>query len=550
MKSSLHDNGSCSDYWPHHCCNAKDVEVLSITCNGFSYKTTRIQSCKCKPCVFKTVVTGRAFGRKNGTDIPFSLGQVLVNGKVLATTNAAGFFNFEVPKGVKRVVATFHDNILKKFMDTTKIIQVKEGGETFSTIVIPLRPLPIHFHTENGTEIHLGTGPSGIPPAGQLSIPTNAIVSPDGQPFNGTAKTIIHFMDPRNRDDIEAANGEFESESPGGEKFPLKTYGMFQLAIEDDKGKELKVNKPLRFTLDASQFNIEHDESGDPDLALWDYDNNKGVWVETAKMKYQQKQNGQRRKLLQAASLVAYFHPSSIPDLEFNEVHYERVWTGRYTNCDHSVKIYTNVPQKSPKAGICYVSISVYTDFTLREAYTDGDIEVKAYVKELDGSSYTGANKARYLKNGHTCLEVFCDKLIYLSVVRNGKERFLAARHHLPYPGYIRDTKDNEILFESRDLGTSIDCSMYTGTICEGPMYQMASGGKCNRVGIHDQTFQFKFAPFTKAPEHNHVAGEGIYDKKLSWYPVSPAKSTFRSCFMKVRVDVSNIHVALKQIKY
>ncbi|XP_060586710.1 cartilage intermediate layer protein 1-like [Ruditapes philippinarum] len=538
MKSSLHDNGSCSDYWPHHCCNAKDVDVLDITCDGFSYKTTRIKSCECKPCVFKTTVTGRAFGRQNGTDIPFRIGQVLVNGKIAATTNAAGFFKFDVPKGIKRVVATFHDKVFKKFMDTTKIIQVKEGGETFSTIVIPLRPQPIPFHTENGTEIHLGTGPSGMPPAGQLSIPTNAIVTPDGQPFNGTAKTILHFMDPRNRDDIESANGDFESESPGGDKVPLKTYGMFQLSIEDDKGKELKVNKPLKFTLDASQFNIEHDENGDPDLSLWDYDNNKGVWVETAKMKYKQQSNT-RRKLLEAVSIEAFFHPPRIPDLKFNDVHYERVWTGRYTNCDHSVKIYENVVRRTPKAGICYASISVYTDMNLKEAYTGGDIEIKAYVKELDNSSYIGANKATYLRNGHTCLQVFCDKLVYIHVVRNGKERFYAANHHLPYPGYIRDTNDNEILFESRDLGRSIDCSMYPpGTVCEGPMYQKVSGGRCNRVGINDQTFQFKFAPFTKAPEHNYVAGEGVYDKKLSWYPVSPAKSTFRSCFMKVRVDI------------
>jgi hypothetical protein len=93
MKSSLHDNGSCSDYWPHHCCNAKDVDVLDITCDGFSYKTTKIRSCECKPCVFKTTVTGRAFGRQNGTDIPLRIGQVLVNGKIAATTMLQDFLN-------------------------------------------------------------------------------------------------------------------------------------------------------------------------------------------------------------------------------------------------------------------------------------------------------------------------------------------------------------------------------------------------------------------------------------------------------------------------
>lgn len=551
VKSSLKDNGSCSDYWPHHCCNVKDVDVLNITCERFTYQTTRVRSCECKPCVFKTSVTGRAIGKRNGSEIPFQFGNIIVHGKVKTQTNAGGFFQFDVSKGTKRVVATFRDELFEKFMDTTKVFEVSPGKETFKSVVIPLRPAPIQFHADNGSELHLGGDDNDIPPAGRVSIPSDALVDAAGTPYKGQAKAVFHFMDPRKRDDMEAANGVFESESPSGEKMPLKTFGMFQLAVHDDAGNELKMVKPLKFAINASLFNVPHNEKGEPDLALWSYDNNKGIWVEHVKLRYATSSKGRKKRQLNEMELIAELHQTDvkIPEVDHYAIkEYIRPIIG-YTNCDHSVPIYgppQGIKDDQPKEGACLVSVSVYKDQSLKEPYDKTDIEIKTFVKDLDGKAYIGQYSAsgKEIINGHACIPVFCDKLVYIQVVRNGKEIFFTGKHSLPYPEYIRSTKYNEIEFESRDLGLALmGCpgKEFEGiTACHGPMYQLLSGSsKCNAVKTDTKSFQFKFAPFTKAPVHNHVAGEGVYDKKLSWYPVSPARETFRSCFIKVRVKVS-----------
>ncbi|XP_052785558.1 cartilage intermediate layer protein 1-like isoform X2 [Mya arenaria] len=540
MTSTLHDNGSCSDYWPHHCCSAKDVQQVRILCEGFSYITTTITSCECKQCFFKSVVTGRAFGRIDGIEVPLQLGEIIINGKIFAQTSMAGFFKFELSKGIRRIVATFHDETFKKFADVTKIIQIKEGSTTFATIVVPPKPTPLPFHADNGTEIHLG-GSADLPPAAKLAIQPNSIVTPDGKPFKGKVQAALHFVDPRKRNDIEAANGEFESEAPDGSKVPLKTFGMFQLGMTDENGTDLSVNKPLKFSLDASLFDVPVDENGDPLLALWTYDSNKGTWVEIAKMRKEITNIG-GRKLLGAGTYVVDYHPRDIPRLsQFNE-RVERKIIG-YTNCDHSVPIYETTVIREPRAGACFVSVSVYTDLSLKEAYDGGDVAINTYVQDPHTLTYLGYTSTIVLKNGHACIPIFCQKRVYIHVVRNSKERFYTGKHFLPHPGVISQTKDNEILFVSNDFGSQFDKSSYDpNTIFKGPVFQLKDENMCGRLKATDKHFTFKFAPFTKSPTLHFANGPLNFNKKLAWYPMAPSSTTFRSCYMKVLIKMNNTY--------
>jgi len=537
MTSSLKDNGTCTDWWPHYCCDAKDVEELDISCDGFSYKTTRVKSCQCKLCIYRTIVAGRAIGRNNSKDIPFQLGSIYVNGKELGRTNMAGFFKFTVPKGSKRIVATFHDTIFKKFMDITKIFNVEDGQEIHATVVIPLKPKPISFNTSHSTEIELGGGNDGLRAVASIAIQKDSFVGSDGQTYKGAAKATVHFMDPRDRDSLDAANGEFESETPDGAKTPLRTYGMFQLGVDDPNGNPLQIQKSVKFYLDSSLFNITLDNNGEPDLALWDYDVNKGVWVENAKLRFAKSQNGRRKLLDTNDRLEANFRPVNIPPMTENVVtyHTERIWTGRYTNCDHSVKIYDNVPVKEVKLkqGVCFVAVSVFSDMTLTEplSTSDGGVTITAYTQEMHGilKPYLGKREERTLKNGRTCVMAFCDQHVYINVESAWGEKLMVANHTLPpYYPVIPTNKTHEVKFESRDFGNDYN----------GPMFQYPNLATC-RVATNSNSFHFNFAHFTKPSQMSYVTGsENIYDKKMSWYPVSPEKATFRSCFIKVLLKV------------
>jgi len=540
MTSLLKDNGTCADWWPHYCCDSKDVEELNISCDGFSYKTTIVKSCTCRLCILSTTVSGRAIGRNNSRDIPFQLGDVYANGKYTGKTNMAGFFKFEAPTGVKRVIATFHDNIYNIFMDTTKIISVTDGEDVYATIVIPLKPKPIPFNTSQETEIGLGDGSDNLPPAAKILIEEDSFLTSDGKAFKGTAKATVQYMDPRYRDSLDAVIGDFVSETPGGEQTPLRTYGVVQLAVDDEDGNPLQINKPLKFTLDASLFNITGDSNGETDIAVWDYDVNKGVWVENTKFRFVQPATG-RRKLLQSNPVLeAIVKPEKVEQIDPNtykdvSVQVRReVWNA---NFDKIVVTYENVTQResSLNEAVCYIKVSVYTDMTLTEPVSTGEKSVKISAYAQENNIFLGKGETRQLKDGNACVMTFCNKIVFLNVDTDGGEMLTPARHSVQpfYP--IRNTSNTEIMFEARYFGAAYDCPKES---CIGPVFLSKNRVECEQASNED-SFHFSFAFFTKPSQMSYATGsENIYDQKLSWYPVSPDKKTFRSCFFKILLKI------------
>lgn len=87
------DNGTCEESWPSHCCGVSEVQTIEIECSGgFTYPITKVISCKCQEHILMTIIKGMVYGIKNGTRIPFTRGNVLIDGEIKAVTNAAGFF--------------------------------------------------------------------------------------------------------------------------------------------------------------------------------------------------------------------------------------------------------------------------------------------------------------------------------------------------------------------------------------------------------------------------------------------------------------------------
>ncbi|XP_045182009.2 cartilage intermediate layer protein 1-like [Mercenaria mercenaria] len=538
MSASLQDNGTCSDWWPHYCCDVHDTEMVDITCEGFTYKTARVTSCTCRLCIYKTTVSGRVTGKENGTIVPMQLGAIYIDNEEVAKTNMAGFFKFEVAKGKTRLVATFHDGFRNIFLDVTKIIQVVEGIDNHVTIVVPLKPEPISFNPHIGTEFQLGANKNGDSPLGSLQIQEDSIVTLDGEPFDGTAKATMHFVDPRDRDSIDSANGDFVSESPDGSSVPLETFGMFQFAVNDESGNPLKINKPMAFSFDAEIFKVTLDENGEPELALWDYDVNKGVWVENTRLHFDQDPTG--RKLL-TKTLRANFIPKDVPPIDHYGTTIKRVWTGRYTNCDKSTKIYENVPVKNSdaKRGACFVNVAVYEDFSLTQPYSKGDATITVYTRDRNKDKYIGVASAPAI-NGQACIATFCDNWVTISVHNGDRELLRPAQHSLPF-GYGEREINREVEFWAVDRGQSYKCP--EGQTCVGPMYQHRDSSDCRKVTPMDSTFKFKFAPFTRPPHADYAVGSNnVFDKLLSWYPVSPDKVTFRSCFMKVLLKIDDAY--------
>ena len=563
ISTALIDNGTCSEWWPNHCCDVDTTDPVDITCDGFSYKTTIVKSCKCRLCMSKTTISGRAFGRTNGTDEPLQLGSVSLNGVFKTRTTMTGYFRFDVRDDIKRAIITFTDELFNKLSDHIKIVNIEEGVDTQLSVIIPHKPIPVAFNPSIGTDLPLGTDKSNTIPTGSISVPEDALVTEDGEPFQGHAKVSVQYTDPRSLEDLEKASGEFVYNTPNGDKLPLRTYGMFQGMFTDDKGNGLICNKPLSVSLDSSLFNISQNKDGDADVSLWHFDQNKGVWVEQGSMQFSNAGSG-RRKLL-ANKITGSFRPPNVLSMDpySYSYHTERVphtkttWSWKWTgNKDHRVYRYVpttttyytsrQVRDSKLKTGICWVSVSVYKDFTLRQTVEPGSVTVTAYSQEIPAISqtttpeYLGIENRPVGRDGHVCLMVFCDKLVYIYANKKDGTRLSPAKHTLPdiYPVYDTPPSDRLVKFESRDFNTAIDCP--AGQVCKGPMYVYPERAKCTNNARTDGSYRFNFAPFTKEPSISLTVGsKNNYDAMLSWYPVSPAKKTFRSCFMKVQIKVT-----------
>ena len=499
---------------------------------------SRLLSCMCSECRYVTALSGRAYGRKDGVEIPLQLGDIKMNGRIVSRTNMAGAFRFEIPLGINRAVVMFSDSHFNKLLDVTKIVQIKEGSETTFNVILPIMPEPVHFDSTNGTEISIGEG-TGSSAAGSVKIAKNSLTDSEGNPYIGNAKVKVHFTDPRDMDSIDAVNGQFETESESGEKVPLRTYGVVGLQLHDENGNELRVNKPMRISIDSDAIKIPLDENGNPKANIWAYDHNKGNWVDMGRLQASENtdQTAARRLLQKSTTFFIDTMPNYIPQTEL-----EKTIT-YWTNCDHSVQL----TRKEPKDGACYVSVSVYSDPFYREPYQGNDVTINAYVYEQ--GSFTSKSSVSVLQNGHACVEMFCNKNVTISVER-GNEKFVPKiDHYLPEPinSSFTNIRNQYVSFDGFDLRDALDCSAYSGykpetkgQFCHGPVYAREHSYKCNAVKAQDASFMFQFSAPYKPPTRTFAEGEQTYDKRLSWYSIPPSSNRFRSCFIKLRIEVSN----------
>ncbi|XP_060555559.1 cartilage intermediate layer protein 1-like [Ruditapes philippinarum] len=535
------DEETCSDKESNYCCEENQTTEIEVFCPGFSYKLKRIKSCACKICMISSTVEGSAYGKhENGSKIPFAYGFLYIDGKKAAVTNERGYFHFELLRSKTRAIVYFVDETFYMFVPTTKIMVAQRDSTSFVTVVLPLKPNPIKFDSHLGISISLG-GSNNLPPVGGITIPEHALITSDGMNYTGKAKATVHFMDPRKLSDLEASNGNFVYNTPDGSTGPLETFGMFRTTVEDDKGFPLKVKKKLQFNLDASIFNVSFKDDGSPDLALWNYDINNGIWVETAKMMLSDSNFATGRRKLLANVLVGEYEVQEIDHIDLTEDTpvMERVIIG-YTNCDHSVPIYGDRIVKhdsKTKRNACYLSVSVYSDLTFRER-SAGGTNIVAITQEMYGQKFQGMDSKTTDTNGHACLSVFCDSKVYVYAENkiDGSRLYASQSHDLPvwYENFNNTKNNTEVEIFSYD----IDDITENGKTRYSPFVSFEDFSKCNEE--FEKSYKFQFAYNSIPHALTTTISKDTFDNALSWYPVSPEKPYGKSCFIKVAIKTDD----------
>ncbi|KAL4224566.1 Adamtsl1p [Mactra antiquata] len=563
VSNELHDNKTCSEWWGNHCCDPDTFDLVTINCNGFTYQTKRIKTCRCRSCFSKTVITGKAFGRyTNGTDISLKLGEVHVNGKEMARTNMAGIFTFEIPTTTTKIVVKFYDEVFKKFVPSTKVIQVTPGSSTSLKLLLTLRPEPVDFEAQEGLALEVG-GTKGLASVGRILIENNALLTESGEPYNGSVKAHIHYMDPRNIQDFQASDGEFTFEE-NGKICPLETYGVFNTKFEDDRGNTLINNKPLKFEIDPSIYNISTGKDGEPEVELWRMDDNTGSWQTVGKMKFQTKTS--RRKLLDMVIVgedgnsvyvptinlmyPVYFYRTSV---SYRLISYTKYYKARERrdwgkhNVDGRDRYYyvkrrkeeyysesvvntirLRAPDK-PKRGACFISVTVYK--TLNGVERDsGGTQVTAITKHATENRYMGVDRQPTNRDGHVCLRIFCDSLVYLSAENKQTAQPLIAfpKHDIPLGYKTTNIKNGTQIKLSSNNFENVQTA---AGLRYSPVYYYQDSARCRNNYRNDFTFELAESQ-TGAPKSNFKY-DNVYDNKLSWYPNPPKDLTRSTCFLK-----------------
>lgn len=543
---------NCYDTWPKHCCIVNKTSPLTVNCARFSYVISQSISCKCRECATLPQISGEVYGMQNGTKIPFKSGQIYIKGKLAGETNEDGFFSLTLTTSGddEEVVLSVKNDIENKFMETMTTVKIIEDGNVPVKIVVPLKSKPILFNANLGHTMTLSS--NNLAPFTRVSFPSNSIVTEDGKPFSGIVKTSIHFLDPRNLDDIEAAYGSVSTVGEDGSEIPLETYGMINYLFNDDLGNKLKLNSPVSYSIDASTFNISIDEDGNSKVYAWFLDMKTGKWVQSNRFQVQTQQTGKRR-LLSTATLEVQVPPQA--EINLKETYtrlttqstivvytnYYKAWSSYFHNYDRIVQrfdtkrrfVAVTTRAERDRDDACVVAVKIYQDtsFQLPIRYP---VTVTAITYNPSSSKYSGKNTQTTNDKGIACLTIFCDQnvTLYAQQAQSPVDLVTSNTHSLPvYYSRININRNTGVMFEAIESSYDPTARKYS------PVRKYERRPECLYPRRDD--YHFQFAPLVKPEIFSPTYGEETHDNILSWYPDPKDKQERRSCFVKVRVTVS-----------
>eukprot|EP00058_Branchiostoma_floridae_P018789 XP_002604278.1 hypothetical protein BRAFLDRAFT_88567 [Branchiostoma floridae] len=520
------DDKACLDT-RKFCCVSVASETHTVQCSDYSLDVSVTTSCGCWECVQLTQkVSGRAFGIKNGTEIPLDQGEVIMDGQIQGYTSQTGEFELNVPHTVDHVTITFKD-FYKKLVTTTKVLHVKEGIEPYYTVRMQVRPPTSPLNASETSTINLGTLP-GQPPLAEVDIPPNSFFTESGDPYTGIVQASVGFIDPRNPDDFDAIQSDLTTVDEEGTQQALRTFGMFSMDFEDDVGNPVVMGGKMAMHIDPEQVNInpfDVDENGNLNTKLWSLNPSSGEWELVGNLRVGTARRGKRSQ--------TFF----IGEFEYR---------GYSINCD----------KRETTDRRCWVKVRVYDDENAAKNPTASGQRTgaQATVLTIETPAYTGSwwGSSRGLSRYQTltvdtngvCIETFCEPTgteFNASVhVSHGSNHYKVL-HIDDHPNVLKwpDNLINSI--EHRNNQRTVVFDAFKPTTDNGPLYKYEDQSLCNEAPIGDNhiaVYNAEYEPYIFPP---YEFNEDQYNQpidELSWYNREDGQK--KVCFIKVRVHFTN----------
>ena len=310
-----------------------------------------------------------------------------------------GLFSFTATPRAGAIVIIFYQESNVDFFPQVVSIDVPRGVSVISRqVVLQDKPEPTTMNASQGGAVEMSSS-AGSP---SLTIPPRSVVDADGNLYNGQMKVYATFADPRFRESIASAPGEFTFIDSEGESRQLQTSGVLGLFLEADDGRPLRLSGTTELRLDADPLGIGETDDGKPDSYVWTLDPDQGNWKTPVPLSY----DGVRRKrrALSREVTANVTIPYPLP--------------------------YINLDTPAMKRILCTLVVQVYADTLFTQPI--GDMSVQVVTKLPNTNVYIGYTSGSVNRNGRACVPIMCgyDHVIIVEPLLG--EPIAHPTHHLP----------------------------------------------------------------------------------------------------------------------
>ena len=174
----------------HSCCIPTESEMKMLNCTGYEMQVIVVKECGCGSCIAAPVkLIGQAVSAENKMSLEYV--DVLLNGEVVAYSDARIRFFVDLSKSVDKEVITLKDPFKRGYLDATKIIDMPDGlsGSISLTIRMIKAAPPVVIDPKQKSVLNAVTSKNeqsqaDTKPAAQIAIPADAFVKKDGSKFS------------------------------------------------------------------------------------------------------------------------------------------------------------------------------------------------------------------------------------------------------------------------------------------------------------------------------------------------------------------------------
>lgn len=224
-------------------------------------------------------ITGRVVDhRKN----PVSGVQVQAQGFKTVLTNSKGEFTLAgaAPR-TDRLPVNF---MAPGFVNTTRVYKAanRVGGPgtvvvvwprvagNGNTVVIWPRAAAVTLDATRGGKVPFRNG-------GGVTLPEGALIDSNGKPVSGNVRVSLTYLDVTNREQLQAAPGDFTARMSNGGVRALESFGIFEISVNDLQGRPVNLmrGKTARLELPVPRRRTAPSRTG-----LFSFDQRSGRWIE------------------------------------------------------------------------------------------------------------------------------------------------------------------------------------------------------------------------------------------------------------------------------